>query len=107
MDSPVAQLVLAYMGTHLVELLKKWSGVPWMDATTDKINKMVGALVALCATAGILIATSWEPTTGTLDIHITGLTGWNVLKLGWDWLSQFVLQQALYHGTLKKTEVKS
>lgn len=97
----LSQVVIAYLATRLIEALKRWSGLPFMTAGTDKINKVVGAFIALLATIGITVATSWESSTGTLAITVSGLTIGNALGFAWHWLQQFVLQQAAYHGIVK------
>jgi len=101
-ENIMAQIVLAYLGTRLVELLKRWSGVPWMTDTTEKVNRAVAALVALVATIGISVAGSWDGTAHTYTIVIGGLDVGNILGVLWGWFSQFVLQQMAYKGIVKQ-----
>jgi hypothetical protein len=100
-DSMITQFVLAYLGTRAIEWAKKAGGLPWITASTDKINKTVGAAVAFLATLGIGLATSWESSTGTFTLTVSGLTTASLATFVWHWLTQFVLQQAAYHGLVK------
>lgn len=100
-DAMITQFVLAYLGTRLVEAMKHSGGLPWITASTDKINKTVGAAVAFLATLGIGLATSWESSTGTFTLTVSGLTTASLATFVWQWVQQFVLQQAAYHGIVK------
>lgn len=101
-ESAIAQVVLAYLGSRIVEVMKNATGLPWMTEQTDRMNKLVGALIAFIATLGITVAGTWDGTTHTYTLVIGGLDFGNVLALAWGWLTQFVLQQMAYHGIVKK-----
>jgi protein-S-isoprenylcysteine O-methyltransferase Ste14 len=100
-EQVITQFVLAYIGTRLVQWMKAAAGLPWITAQTDTINKGVGALVAFLATLGIGLATSWDASTGTFVLTITGLSLGTLTTFVWHWFSQFVMQQAAYHAIVK------
>ena len=103
-ESTLTQFVLAYLGTVLVEWMKRATGLPFMTASTDKINKVVGAVIAFLATVGIGWATSWDAASGTFTLTLTGITVTGIFGFLWHWFTQFVLQQAAYHGIVKSKE---
>lgn len=101
-----SQLVLAFLTTKIIEMIKRTSKVPWVTEQTDALNKWLGAFLAALSAAGIAVATTFDPSTGTFTLMVSGLTISGVVGFLWQWLSQWALQQAAYEGISKRPSPK-
>ena len=99
----LSQVVVAWLVTQAVQWLKRASGLPWISAKTDTLNKIVGIVLAFFASLGIMF--QFDPQAGTL--LVTGLTASTILAGIWTWVQQVVLQQIIYHGAVKETPVEA
>jgi hypothetical protein len=93
-----SQIGAAGVAVYIIEWLKAQPRLKWITASTDRLNRLLSALLAALATVGI--QTQFDPASGTLTI--TGLSLASILSLLWSWLVQFVLQELVYKGAVKK-----
>lgn len=109
MDSSVltSQLVLAYIAAHGLQFLKGKDWFPLMKRDSVKLNRAFSALVAFCVSMGMQYTfSSHVGTIGQhmLDIQIVipsiAVLGHNV----WAWISQFILQDAVFKGFIQGKE---
>lgn len=100
-DHLLTQIVIAYLATHLIEFIKGSASVPWVTKTTDRVNKAIGAFLAALTVVGIAVVTTWDASTGTFTLVVSGLSATSVLTFIWHWLEQFILQQSAYKLIVK------
>jgi UDP-N-acetylmuramyl pentapeptide phosphotransferase/UDP-N-acetylglucosamine-1-phosphate transferase len=93
------QIVLAGVAVWIIEKLKASKRFPFIDQYTDQLNKWLSVALAIAGTVGISV--TFNMADGSL--LITGLTPESVLSFAWNATSQFVIQQAGYHGVLKRS----
>ena len=98
----LSQIVVAWVVTQAVQWAKRASGLPWISAKTDTLNKIVGIVLAFFSSLGIIF--TFDPQAGTL--LVTGLTLTTLLTGIWTWVQQVVLQQIIYRGAVKETPVE-
>ena len=99
----LSQVVVAWLVTQVVQWLKRASGLPWITAKTDTLNKLVGVVLAFFASLGIMF--TFDPEAGTLIV--SGLTVGTIVTGIWTWVQQVVLQQIIYRGAVKETPVEA
>jgi len=99
-DSITHHLALAGIITYLIQFLKR-SNFPWVTENSDRINKTISILAAFISSIGVQAAI-----TGTVDTgwHITASTpsGWAMMETIMHTMGQWVIQQSVYHGIVKK-----
>lgn len=99
MDSAISQLTLSAIIVWVIEHLKGASWFPVLTPeSTEKFKRVVGAIVAGLAAVGV--SYQYDPTLGVLTIK--GLTIASIGNFAWTWMQNFVMQQGVYHGVMKK-----
>ncbi len=82
---------------YLLQVLKNWRWFSWLDATTDRRNRIVA--IALAGLTALGIHAQFDATGGVLTI--TGLTLAGIADGLWDWIRSFVIQELIYRGVIK------
>lgn len=90
------QIPLALLSAYGLQWLKGSRFFPWITAETQTLNRWAGAVVAFCASVGVLV--SFDHATGVLTI--SGLTAVNLGHVAWRFAQQWLLQQAAYKGVV-------
>ena len=93
-----SQVGAAGLAVFLIEWLKSHPSLKWITATTDRLNRFLSALLAALATVGI--AAQFDAQQGVLVI--SGLQLSSILTLLWNFVIQWVLQETIYKGAVKK-----
>lgn len=95
------QLVFAAIASWIIQLLKQSKWFPLITTETQSLNKLFAGFVAALGTAGILFTQSWDGSTHTLVITLSGLSAGNVLMFIWHWLGQYIYMKGAYKFFLK------
>jgi len=95
-----SQLAASILVVYGLQLVKRVRWIPWIDATTTRANRALGALLALATALGIHF--EFDPTAGVLTI--TGLTASGLLHGGWQWFTQWAYQQAIWDGIVQPAD---
>ena len=101
MDQIGISAVIAWVVSQLIELLKKWTALPWMNQTTETVNRIVAAILAAATAVGITM--HYDPAAGTLVI--AGLSLSAILTFVFQILFQWVMQKFWYKTIIKKNGV--
>jgi|GraSoiStandDraft_29_1057270.scaffolds.fasta_scaffold2489831_1 hypothetical protein len=96
-DIVTTQITASALVVYGMELLKKASWLPWINRSTDTVNRIVAGTLAVGTALGI--HTKFDPQHGTL--LITGLTLASIAHFGFDWVRSFVFQEMIYKGVIK------
>jgi hypothetical protein len=96
-DIVTTQITASALVVYGLELLKNASWFPWINRSSDAVNRIVAGILAVATALGI--HTKFDPQHGTL--LITGLTLASVAHFGFDWLRSFVFQEMIYKGVIK------
>ena len=96
-DIVTTQITASALVVYALELLKKASWFPWINRSSDVLNRMVSGILAVATALGI--HTKFDAQHGTL--LITGLTLASVAHFAFDWLRSFVFQEMIYKGIIK------
>lgn len=86
------QIPLALVSTWAIQWIKKSNWFPWLTVETQKLNYVVGGVVAFLSTVGILC--NFDHAAGVLTI--TGLTAANLTHVAARFFQQWAYQQASY-----------
>lgn len=92
------QISAAGIAVYLIQWLKNTNKIPWVSASTDKLNRVLSVILAALATVGVNV--QFDQAAGSL--LITGLSLTTALTLGWKLVEQFVFQELIYRGAAKK-----
>lgn len=92
------QIGAAGVAVWLIQWLKSTKLAPFIHEGTDKLNRVLSALIAALATVGIHV--EFDQTGGVLTV--TGLTLSAALPLVWSYLQQLVMQEVIYRSAVKK-----
>lgn len=93
-----SQIGAAAACAYFLNLLQKWSKLPWITAHTEQLNTLFRA--GLAAASAIGINAVWNPTDHSL--LITGLSVATLFHGVWHWFTQY----AITHMTGKVLESK-
>jgi len=93
------QAALTVICSSLIEALKRTKYFPLITAETDKLNFIVGGIVAGIAAFGVHL--TYDRATGVLTV--TGLTLATVGNFVYDWAIQWAMQHGYYHAAIKKS----
>lgn len=93
-----SQIGAAGISVYIIQWLKNAAKIPVVTQSSDKVNRILSALLAAVAVVGIQV--QFDQAGGVLTI--TGLTLASVVTLGWNWIVQIVLQEVVYKGAVKK-----
>jgi hypothetical protein len=90
------QITLAVIATYALQIIKKSKWFPWLTVESQKLNYIVGVVVAFGASVGVVA--TFDHTAGVLTI--TGLT-WAGLGHGAArFIQQWVFQQVAYKNLI-------
>lgn len=85
-----SQIGAAAACSYVLNLLQRWSRLPWITEHTKVINVIVRAVLAGAATLGI--SKAWTPTTGGGGVLMISIPPFAVLvQATWHWFSQYAL----------------
>lgn len=99
MDSAISQLTVSTIIVWVIERLKGASWFPVLTVeSTERFKRIIGAIFAGLAAVGVTY--SYDPNLGVLTIK--GLTLTSIVGFLWAWLQNFIVQQGVYHGVVKK-----
>jgi membrane-associated HD superfamily phosphohydrolase len=93
-----SQIGAAGLSVYAIQWLKNTNKIAWVGAGTDKLNRVLSALLAALSVVGVSV--QFDQTAGVLTI--SGLTVASVVALGWNWVTQFVFQEVIYRSAVKK-----
>jgi len=93
-----SQIGAAGISVYLIQWLKNTTKLPWINDATNQLNRWLSAFLAALAVVGIHV--EFDQTVGILTV--TGLTIAAVVPLAWNFITQFVLQEVIYRGAVKK-----
>jgi hypothetical protein len=99
-DLIVSQVTLSTVVVVVMEWLKKAQWFPWLSAQSDKVNKVLGALLAAVTAVGIHY--TYDASTATLTF-----TGISLAALGhalWHWLQSYAVQETIYKGAFHQSK---
>jgi hypothetical protein len=99
-DVVITQAVISYIVVAFIQWLKRAEFFPWLTIDTEKLNRAVGAFLALVTSAGILW--TFDKDAGTL--MISGLTYANGVTFLTHFVGQFVGQQYIFKTAFKPTQ---
>jgi hypothetical protein len=85
----------------LMQLMKKWSALPWISQWTPRVNRAVAVLASFLSTIGI--HTAYSSVNHTLLISGLSLTG--ILGMIVVWAKQFAYQEFIYQSAANRTKV--
>jgi hypothetical protein len=92
------QVGVGFLVVWVIQKLKAAGWLPFINDTTDGLNRFLSALSAAAVTAGITI--HYDPTGGVLTM--AGLTLANGMSFLLTLLSQGAIQEAFYKTVFKK-----
>lgn len=92
-----SQVGAAGLAVYVIQWLKNNPKLSWISSSTDRLNRVLSALLAALATVGIRI--SFDAVSGVLTV--SGLELGTILSLLWNWVIQLILQEILYKGAVK------
>ncbi len=90
--SPATALVVAV----LMQGVKRWSKVPWMSRDTERLNSIVGFIVASLTGLGLAFTFDWNEETGQFAAALSG-NAYDILAI----VLQIPVQWAQQHGFYK------
>lgn len=92
------QLTLGVIVSYVIEWLKTSNRVPWLHDYSDRLNRIVSAVLAIVASLGIQY--TYDATTGTLVL--SGLTLSSLVPVAWEAIKQFVANEVAYKVVVKR-----
>jgi len=97
MNSTFSNLLIANaVFTWLIQRVKDSPWFPWINRETQTINHLLSALAATLLAAGIAATSSWDISTHTFVLTISGLTLANVLHFSWSIIGNYVMQKGWF-----------
>jgi hypothetical protein len=97
MTDPVSQVTASATVVMLVQWLKTTKLVPFINAHSAGVNRVVAWAMATGTALGLHIA--FDSSTHTLVV--TGLSAAVILHGAWDVVQNIAMQELVYHGVLK------
>ena len=85
------------MQNFVLQKLKTSKSVPWFSQTSDMLNRVVSAMLAMLGEAGIHYETTWH--TDVFTLTVTGLNLTAVSHLLWNTIMGFSFQEFFYRAT--------
>lgn len=95
---PLAIPVLSALSVWLIQRLKAWSAIPWINENSKVASRIVSGFSALLAAAGITVSFNH-------DLGVLTITGLTLTTIGvglWKWLESFVVNELLYQTAVNK-----
>ncbi len=98
-----SQVTTAALVAFVLQWAKRSPWCPWLQADDKRVQFYLSGVLALATSLGI--AYTWNADTGTLVI--TGLSWSTIGPAAWDWIRQWVMQQAVYQGVVQRGQVRA
>lgn len=98
MEQFTSQVTVAVIVVMVIETLKRSQRFSWINAATDRINRLLASIAAVLSGLGIQVAYSAE--SGVLTL--SGLTLETAINLIWRIIAQYVLQEVIYRASYKR-----
>jgi hypothetical protein len=95
------QITAGAMAVFVIQLMKRWSALPWISQWTPKMNRAVAIGSSFLTAIGVHVAYSSVEHT----LLISGLTLTGMLGMLWVWVKQFALQEYVYQSAANRTKV--
>ena len=95
------QITASAIAVFIIQQMKKWSALPWINHWTPRINRLVAIVSSFLTAIGVHVAYSSVDHT----MIISGLTLTGILGMLWVWLKQFALQEYVYQSSANRTKV--
>jgi hypothetical protein len=95
------QITASAMAVFIIQMMKKWSALPWITQWTPKMNRTVAIASSFLTAIGVHVA--YSSVEHTLLISGLSLTG--ILGMAWVWIKQFALQEYVYQSAANRTKV--
>src|SRR5262245_15294185 len=92
------QITVGVIASWVIQKIKENSGIPAINESSDKLNIILGSIAAMASAS--MIHWKFDPDAGSLVI--TGLTTANAIHFIWEFLKQFIFQEAAYRSMWKK-----
>ena len=89
------------VAVFIIQLLKKWSALPWISHWTPRVNRAVAIVSSFLTAIGVHVA--YSSVEHTLLISGLSLTG--ILGMIWVWGKQFAFQEYIYQSSANRTKV--
>lgn len=105
-NQALEQLVIARVAVRLIEILKQWNKLPWVNEKSDAINKAISWFIAIATSAGIRVASSGSVDDGWV-IQITVPSMQVLVQFAVGAVYQQMMQEAWYRGIKKRAKVAS
>lgn len=106
--TPVAtQVTISAIVVALLQWLKQSPWFPWLTTESEKLNRVIAAMLAAFTAIGIHIAWNHGAAPGTYMVEVSGLTLMGVLSGMWAWAKSFVFQQIIFRATVKPAPLKT
>jgi hypothetical protein len=93
----IDQLTISAVVVMIVQWLKNTKWVPFMQAHTDTLNRVV----AWGAAAGTALGMHLAYDSASHTLTISGLALATIAHGGWDWIKSIAVQELIYKGVLK------
>ena len=94
-------ITLSALSVLLIQKLKGWSKLPGINATTDRLNRTISAVLAFFSALGVHWAWSAGTAAGDYTLHLTGLTVAGIALMAWAFIKQMAFNELAYRGTVK------
>lgn len=98
MNPLTSQITASMITVYFIQYLKDSPWFPWLTQEKIALARVLGGVAALATTAGMHVV--WQSATHTLTIG--NLTLWTVSVFLWHLVGQFLLQNLVYHGMVRK-----
>lgn len=95
---PMAIPIVSAISVWLIQKLKAWRKLPWINENSKLASRIVSGFMALLSAAGI--TASFNHDLGTLTV--TGLTLATIGAGLWKWTESFVVNELLYQTAVNK-----
>ncbi len=95
------QITAGAVAVFIIQKLKNWSALPWINHWTPNVNRAVAILSSFLTAIGVHMA--YSSVDHTLLISGLSLTG--ILGMMWVWIKQFALQEYVYQSAANRTKV--
>lgn len=99
----IDQLTISAVVVMAVQWLKTAKWMPFMQAHTDTVNRVVAWLGAAGTALGLHLV--YDSTAHSLTLN--GLVFASILHGGWDWIKSVAVQELIYKGVLKPDALAS
>ena len=95
------QITAGAVAVFVIQLMKRWSALPWISHITPKMNRAVAIVSSFLTAVGVHVAYSSVEHT----LLISGLTLTGIFGMMWVWVKQFALQEYVYQSAANRTKV--